>query len=308
MATTAMYCKNIISDVKVASECNGSVYGCHTYYRITTSFGVYIFAKRWGELSLWWTRSVQEEKALPDGYPEKEEKRSWEWLPMDVKEALYWAIEPEGSRERKNEFLFEPEEAKKRNEILLWQKAEEKKCSKLLPQDAERIYNELGRWDSVQFVKEYARKKGTGYVTRIFRVFIGEKAYEIDFSVECFSGGAIGETMSIKEIDIKAETKEKKEFGRKASSLAKKTGTPWSIASLLENPDWDGSAEALKKAKKIHETRLNKSDIHELCCGIQRRNEIISKLLGDYANYFRLKSQSRSRKMADYLLGDQYDD
>lgn len=167
----------------------------------------------------------------------------------------------------------------------------------------QELLEELGRWDSAEYIRSTTQWVGTGYQTHFYRLTIGGRVYEAWYKVT----GPGRYMSSWTEIDLAQEEADRKEYGRKVSLLAKAAGVPWKLAALLsskEDTDRERNLAALKKAKEVHNSRLDKSTLHELVeCGISRRCEKIANLLGDLTEQFNCSGQIKSRRLAEYLAG-----
>lgn len=167
----------------------------------------------------------------------------------------------------------------------------------------QELLEELGRWDSAEYLRSTTQWVGTGYQTHFYRLTIGGRVYEAWYKVT----GPGRYMSSWTEIDLAQEEADRKEYGRKVSRLAQAAGVPWRLASLLaskEDSDREKNLAALEKAKEIRRSRLDKKTLHELVeCGISRRSDAISNLLGDLKEQFNYSGQIKSQRMADYLAG-----
>ena len=167
----------------------------------------------------------------------------------------------------------------------------------------QELLEELGRWDSAEYIRSTTQWVGTGYQTHFYRLTIGGRVYEAWYNVT----GPGRYMSSWTEIDLAQEEADRKEYGRKVSRLAQAAGVPWKLASLLankEDADREKNLAALEKAKEIRRSRLDKKTLHELVeCGIDRRSAAISLLLGDFRKQFDCSGQVKSQRMADYLAG-----
>lgn len=165
------------------------------------------------------------------------------------------------------------------------------------------LLKELGRWDSAEYLRSTTQMVGTGYRTHYYHLFAGDKTYEVFYQVT----GVDTFYWEWKVYDPQQEEADRKEYGRKVSLLAKAAGVPWKLAALLsskEESDRERNLAALKKAKEVHNSRLDKSTLHELVeCGISRRCEKIANLLGNLTEQFNCSGQIKSRRLADYLAG-----
>ena len=169
----------------------------------------------------------------------------------------------------------------------------------------EWLFRKLGRWDSAQYLRKTCQWVGTGYKTYYYRLTVGNKVYDASYQV---TGPRKDDFYAeYQEVDLRQEDADRKEYGRKVSLLAKAAGVPWKLAALLsskEDTDHEKNLAALKKAKEIHNSRLDKKTLHELVeCGISRRSDAISNLLGDLKEQFNYSGQIKSQRMADYLAG-----
>ena len=169
----------------------------------------------------------------------------------------------------------------------------------------EWLFRKLGRWDSAQYLRKTCQWVGTGYKTYYYRLTVGNKVYDASYQV---TGPRKDDFYAeYQEVDLRQEDADRKEYGRKVSLLAKAAGVPWRLVSLLaskEDADREKNLAALKKAKEIHNSRLDKKTLHELVeCGISRRSDAISNLLGDLKEQFNCSGQIKSQRMADYLAG-----
>ena len=169
----------------------------------------------------------------------------------------------------------------------------------------EWLLRKLGRWDSAQYLRKTCQWVGTGYKTYYYRLTVGNKVYDASYQV---TGPRKDDFYAeYQEVDLRQEDADRKEYGRKVSLLAKAAGVPWRLVSLLaskEDADREKNLAALKKAKEIHNSRLDKKTLHELVeCGISRRSDAISNLLGDLKEQFNCSGQIKSQRMADYLAG-----
>lgn len=169
----------------------------------------------------------------------------------------------------------------------------------------EWLLRKLGRWDSAQYLRKTCQWVGTGYKTYYYRLTVGNKVYDASYQV---TGPRKDDFYAeYQEVDLRQEDADRKEYGRKVSLLAKAAGVPWKLAALLsskEDTDRERNLAALKKAKEVHNSRLDKSTLHELVeCGISRRCEKIANLLGDLTEQFNCSGQIKSRRLAEYLAG-----
>lgn len=169
----------------------------------------------------------------------------------------------------------------------------------------EWLFRKLGRWDSAQYLRKTCQWVGTGYKTYYYRLTVGNKVYDASYQV---TGPRKDDFYAeYQEVDLRQEDADRKEYGRKVSLLAKAAGVPWKLAALLsskEESDREKNLMALKKAKEVHNSRLDKSTLHELVeCGISRRSDAISNLLGDLTEQFNYSGQIKSRRLAEYLAG-----
>ena len=169
----------------------------------------------------------------------------------------------------------------------------------------EWLFRKLGRWDSAKYLRKTCQWVGTGYKTYYYRLTVGNKVYDAWYKV---TGPRKDDFYAeYQEVDLRQEDADRKEYGRKVSLLAKAAGVPWKLAALLsskEESDRERNLAALKKAKEVHNSRLDKSTLHELVeCGISRRCEKIANLLGDLTEQFNCSGQIKSRRLAEYLAG-----
>ena len=292
MATTAVICKVIVCN-PYDSRMGGRSYAMWTEgsdYCVVCEDG----AEIWLQTRHGWTSSCKEIEKPKEVFCEQE--MPWADVSSSVKREVYRILFPAGNEEEENIFALGEEEGNRLNEENAWLKDHvingEISWTK-------RLLSRIGRWDSIQYVRSVSHWVGTGYKSYIYRVTVGDKTYEVKFRVT----GPDSYSFCCEEIDLAAEEAKRKEYGRKVSALAKKAGVPWNIASLLEDKDAKGNLEALKAAKAVHERELSEDIVHELYCGIARRNDAICGLLEEAALAFAFDGQVRSRRLADYLAG-----
>lgn len=163
----------------------------------------------------------------------------------------------------------------------------------------------IGRWDKVLSCQKFCSWPGTGYKTYVYRLSAGGKVYEAWFSVT----GPGTYNWDVEEVNLEAEKKAKREYYLKVKSLADEAGVPWKIAALLKDKDADrkSNVTALVQARNIHFSVLDDESVHELSCGISRRVSEICYQLSVWADMFALNGQVKTRRLADYLIGEQED-
>ncbi len=181
-----------------------------------------------------------------------------------------------------------------KNEEILWVN-NHKICNE---QVTRSLLCEIGRWDSARFVRSYSNWVGTGYRSYIYRLTAGQRTFEALIKED--QGAFLQE---VHEVDLAAEKAAKQAFYRKAKSLAEEAGVPYAIAAMLKNIDGEREKNlaALAEARLVHFARLDEESMHELHCGIDRRNAEIYNLLIRYADLFTICGQIRSWRLADYL-------
>ncbi len=166
------------------------------------------------------------------------------------------------------------------------------------------IKKELGEIKSVEFIKSYTRWTGTGY--RNYEYVVNNNRQVTVFANNYSSDGFYNSYVIE---DLEKIIADKKAYGRRVGTLAKKAGVPWNIAVFAGNlPDCE-AVEILKRISMARFAEKSKSTIWELSnCGINRRVSAIKRLIGEEIyEKISCSTQNQTKKLAEYLLNETFE-
>lgn len=303
------YCELFVSWAKIKLSMESkkivSSFICNRYTKTEPVFETnltYCFILEDGE-KIWLSYIGNELKQIsaPAEVKDIEPFSNWFDASKPALEKMFEILYPQGDEADKYFFLKGVEPTPEQKEEYMWIRN-----NIVYSEEGTRaILFRIGRWDKVLSCQKFCSWPGTGYKTYVYRLSAGGKVYEAWFSVT----GPGTYNWDVEEVNLEAEKKAKREYYLKVKSLADEAGVPWKIAALLKDKDADrkSNVTALVQARNIHFSVLDDESVHELSCGISRRVSEICYQLSVWADMFALNGQVKTRRLADYLIGEQED-
>ena len=224
---------------------------------------------------------------------------TWEQLDEDIKKCHFWVCHPGGSEAEMNLFVYGEVKGKKINAEIEWADAH-----LVRNRDITRaLIKKLGFFEKVEFLKSVSRWTGTGYRDNLY---VLDDKWLVTVHCNEYTGSGFVDTFEFS--DYQEVRNREKEFGRRASKLAKITEVPWKIAVMAGHiEDDDEAIEVLRKIRRARTAFLKDPDpdyLIELDCGYERRNAAINALLEEEVlRQLDCTSQKRTRDLAMYMAG-----
>lgn len=221
----------------------------------------------------------------------------WEDLDTEIQKAHFWVINPEGTEEEMNLYVFGKAKGSKLNSLNKWADAHMVFSREITLQLVEK----LGYFTKVEFLRTISRMPGTGYKDYLFVI---DSKWQVTVIANCYEAGDFYDTYKIEDYDeIRAK---QKAFGRRVAKLAKEADVPWHIGVFVGHIEQDYIAVAILRAIKYYkETYMTEKIRRELKCGIKRRTSAIIQLLGDELwESLHCDGQNQTSTLAYYLLSE----
>ena len=220
---------------------------------------------------------------------------SWDELNVNIKKAHFQTINPNGSENEMNLFIYGEVEGAKINALNEWAESHKVYSREITL----RIAEELGHFEKVKFLRSVSRWVGTGYKNYLYVI---DDKWQVTVSANNYSGGDFYDSYQIE--DYTKIVAQQKAFGRRVARLARKAGVPWNIGVFVGHIEEDDEAVSILKHVKSARGTADEELQHELSCGIGRRTAAIKQLLGETWEKLSCSGQRQTTILAYYLLGE----
>lgn len=222
---------------------------------------------------------------------------TWDDLNVKIRLEHFQTLFPEGSEEEEILFVYGEEEGSKIIELNKWADAhliENRYVTKL-------IVNHIGRFQKWVYQNSHRRKWAT--CQTYYTTYLVDDKWLVTVERTSSYSRYEPDRYEIRVEDYAPIKEQKKAWGRRLSTIARKAGVPWEIAKMVSHLDDDEAIKILCYIKSIRESNISEKLQWELSCGKNRRCNALEVLLGkEYFNKIHCSSQYHSELLASYIL------